>query len=117
MTRFFQILGRCIQWTAADHAIWVAMASLMVCDVVKAQELEPRACSNAPIGLNFFIVSCGHAKGDILAAPSLPVDNTGIESHVGILTQEALGEIARVTVANLTAPETGLPFLEGTALA
>ena len=40
-----------------------------------------------------------------------------ITAHQAFLTTEALGEIARVTVANLTALSKGQPFLEDTALA
>jgi D-lactate dehydrogenase len=39
-----------------------------------------------------------------------------ITAHQAFLTQEALGEIARVTVANLLAFSKGEPFLAETSL-
>ncbi len=60
-------------------------------------------------------------SGDILRddelARLLTFPNVLITSHQGFLTQEALEEIARVTVANLLALRDGQPFLEGTTLA
>ena len=42
-----------------------------------AQELEPRAYSNAPIGTNFALAGYGHFSGQVLLDPSLPVENVG----------------------------------------
>ena len=64
----------------------------------------------------FFEDLSGQILHDDELARLLTFPNVLITAHQAFLTQEALGEIARVTVANLTAPETGLPFLEGTAL-
>ena len=49
-----------------------------------AQDLEPRAYSNSPIGLNFAIAGYAYAKGDVLTDPSLPLENVSNESHVGV---------------------------------
>lgn len=38
-----------------------------------AQQLEPRAYSNLPVGLNFLIAGYAHSQGDVLLDPSLPV--------------------------------------------
>jgi hypothetical protein len=40
-----------------------------------AQELEPRALVNAPIGMNFLVVSPGYMHGNLLLEPSLPLEN------------------------------------------
>lgn len=42
--------------------------------------------------------------------------NVLITEHPALLTNEALGEIARVTIASLIALATGQPFLPDTAL-
>ncbi len=42
--------------------------------------------------------------------------NVLITAHQAFLTREALGEIARVTTANILQLETGEPFLAGTTL-
>src|SRR4029453_5490301 len=46
----------------------------------------------------------------------LTFPNVLITAHQAFLTQEALAEIARVTVANLTAFANGKPFLPNTVL-
>ena len=49
-----------------------------------AQDLEPRAYSNSPVGLNFVIAGYGYASGTLLTDPSLPLENVSNESHVGV---------------------------------
>ena len=51
---------------------------------LQAQDLEPRAYSNSPIGLNFAIAGYAYGKGDVLTDPSLPLENVSNESHVGV---------------------------------
>ena len=40
-----------------------------------AQDLEPRAYSNSPVGLNFVIAGYGYGSGTVLTDPSLPLEN------------------------------------------
>jgi D-lactate dehydrogenase len=47
----------------------------------------------------------------------LTFPNVLITSHQAFLTNEALAEIARITVANLTALDNGKPFVESTVMA
>jgi len=39
------------------------------------QELEPRAYTPSPVGVNFLVVAGGRSTGGVLVDPSLPVDN------------------------------------------
>jgi D-lactate dehydrogenase len=64
----------------------------------------------------FFEDLSGEILQDDDLARLLTFPNVLITAHQAFLTQEALSEIARVTVANLTALATGAPFLEGTQL-
>ena len=50
-----------------------------------AQDLEPRAYSNSPIGLNFVIAGYGYASGTVLTDPSLPLENVSNDAHIGVL--------------------------------
>jgi hypothetical protein len=59
---------RCFTTTAATLIV-------ALCSMLRAQELEPRAYSNSPTGLNFAIVGYGYAKASVLTDPSLPLDN------------------------------------------
>ena len=52
---------------------WLAVA--LFTSPVAAQELEPRALVNAPIGVNFLLAAAGYASGNMLLEPSLPLDD------------------------------------------
>ena len=64
----------------------------------------------------FFEDLSGQILHDDELARLLTFPNVLITSHQAFLTQEALAEIARVTVANLHAGLTSQPFLDGTVL-
>lgn len=64
----------------------------------------------------FFEDLSGQILQDDELARLLTFPNVLITAHQAFLTQEALGEIARVTVANLTAFAQGQPFLPETSL-
>ena len=42
---------------------------------VSAQDMEPRSYSNAPVGLNFLVVSYGRSVGGVVVDTSLPIDD------------------------------------------
>ena len=46
-----------------------------------AQDLEPRAYTNTPVGLNFLIAGYGYTTGDVVIDPSLPLDNVHVETN------------------------------------
>ncbi|HET6780701.1 MAG TPA: transporter [bacterium] len=48
---------------------------------VYAQELEPRAYGNTPIGLNFFIAGYGYAEGGLATDPSVPLEDANLRTH------------------------------------
>jgi hypothetical protein len=48
-----------------------------------AQELDPRALVNAPVGVNFLVVATGYLYGSLLLDPSVPIQNG--HGHVGTL--------------------------------
>ena len=47
----------------------------------RAQEIEPRAYSNTPIGVNFLIVGYGYAEGGLVTDPSLPLQDANLRTH------------------------------------
>jgi hypothetical protein len=66
---------------------------------VPAQELEPRAYSASPVGVNFLVVSAARSTGDVLVDPSLPLQNikatvrlyaTGVGRTVDLFGRTAL---------------------------
>jgi hypothetical protein len=53
----------------------VLFALEFVATPAAAQELEPRALVNAPVGANFLLVSGGYLYGNLLLEPSLPLED------------------------------------------
>jgi hypothetical protein len=51
------------------------LALALACMPARAQQLEPRAYANLPIGLNFLIAGYAYSHGDVLFDPSLPVSD------------------------------------------
>jgi hypothetical protein len=47
----------------------------------RAQDNEPRAYSNAPVGMNFFIAGYAYTDGGLSLDPTLPVEDPKIETH------------------------------------
>ena len=47
----------------------------------KAQDLEPRAYSNVPIGLNFLLAGYAYTAGGVVFDPSIPLENADIKIH------------------------------------
>ena len=46
-----------------------------------AQDLEPRAYSNAPVGMNFLLAGYAYSKGGVVADPAVPLEDANIEVH------------------------------------
>jgi len=94
-------------------AIVIGIAALISCALtapLSAQELEPRAFSSAPVGVNFVLLSYAYSSGNVLLDPSLPVEDAkarvnniigayvrtigflGVSGRVGALVPYAFGE-------------------------
>ena len=69
----------------------------------QAQQLEPRAYSPAPTGMNFLGLITGYASGGVLTDPSLPIDNAHAIVYVAApyygRTFGVFGRLANATVA------------------
>jgi len=50
-----------------------------------AQDLEPRAYSNAPVGLNFLLTGYAYSQGGVVSDPAVPLEDADIEVHKLIL--------------------------------
>src|ERR1044072_7928657 len=62
------------------------IALLLLASVhASAQDLEPRAYGNAPVGLNFLILGYGYAQGGVVVDPSIPLTNADIRVHSGVV--------------------------------
>lgn len=77
----------------------IAAAACWFSAIAQAQDLEPRAYSNSPVGLHFLLGGYGYSTGSILTDPSLPIEDLNIDVHGGVLafatTFAVLGQSAK----------------------
>jgi hypothetical protein len=70
---------------------------------VAAQELEPRAYSPAPVGMNFVLMAVARSTGEVLTDPSVPIQDVEAKLNAGIggygRTFGILGQQASVFLA------------------
>lgn len=52
---------------------------------VRAQEIEPRAYSNAPVGINFLIAGAAATSGALSLDPSVPLTNANVDTTTAVL--------------------------------
>lgn len=76
---------------------------------LNAQQLEPRAYSVSPVGVNITNLTYGYSMGDLNFDPSLPIDNASAQIHSG-----AAGYFRSLGVAGRSANITVvLPYVAG----
>jgi hypothetical protein len=59
---------------------------LGLASIAHAQGIEPRAYSNAPIGVNFVMLGYGYTRGGLSFDPALPVTNASLTTQSAFLT-------------------------------
>ncbi len=70
----------------SDALLFFSVLVFLLCFTpVEAQELEPRAYTNIPVGLNFIAAGYGYTTGGILFDPSIPLENANIRIHGSVL--------------------------------
>ena len=57
----------------------------MLAPALHAQELEPRAYSNLPMGLNFLAAGYAHSQGGLSTDPSLPLTDAHLKIDTGVV--------------------------------
>ena len=62
-----------------------AIAAFGIVTEIQAQSIEPRAYSNAPVGLNFLLVGFQGSRGALDLDPNLPIEDVNAEVDVGII--------------------------------
>ena len=77
---------RCASCSAEWKAAFLVLALAACCAVdVRAQEIEPRAYSNIPIGVNFLLAGYSYAEGGLVTDPALPLENANLQTHTSVL--------------------------------
>ena len=51
----------------------------------RAQDIEPRAYSNAPVGVNFLIAGYAYTRGGVIFGPSLPITNPNLHTSNAVI--------------------------------
>jgi len=78
-----------------------------------AQDIEPRAYSNAPVGVNFLIAGYAYTRGGIAFGPSLPITNPHLETSNAVVAYARVLDLWGMSAKfDATVPYT---FLSGTA--
>jgi hypothetical protein len=73
-------------WWRARAALVAAASALGVAgSVAHAQDIEPRAYSNAPVGVNFLIGSCAYTRGGLAFDSSVPITDPQLDTRSGVL--------------------------------
>ena len=67
------------------YQIIIVFSMLTHCFDLNAQEIEPRAYSNAPIGVNFFISGYAYTQGDLSFGSNLPITDAQLHTSNAVL--------------------------------
>ena len=63
----------------------MALLASLLTQAADAQELEPRAYSNLPMGLNFLAAGYAHSQGGLSTDPSLPLTDAHLKIDTGVV--------------------------------
>src|SRR5262249_10179656 len=64
---------------------WLIVTLVAASVETHAQDLEPRAFANAPVGLNFLIGGYAYAKGTVGTDASVPLEDTEVTLNSAVL--------------------------------
>jgi len=70
---------------AYSGTVSAALAFLLVAPFVHAGEIEPRAFSNAPVGINFLIAGYAYSEGGLSTVASSPLEDAQLEMDTEVL--------------------------------
>ena len=85
MTKPCRMLERLIETFALAVKALAAGLLAMGLGVARAQDIEPRAYSNAPVGVNFLVAAYAHSHGGLSLDPSIPLTNARVDTSVVVL--------------------------------
>ncbi len=73
------------RWRARAAIVAAACALASAGSVTHAQDIEPRAYSNAPVGVNFLIAGYAYTRGGLAFDSSVPITDPQLDSNSGVL--------------------------------
>lgn len=95
--------------SALRHLFTLAIVVVMAGRLAPAQELEPRAYANLPVGLNFLQLGYSYSAGNVLFDPQIPLENvTGKVNSINLVYIRALGVAGKSARLLFALPYAGL---------
>jgi hypothetical protein len=79
--KLFRIYTQLVRTSAAVGSIALFFTS----GAAHAQDLEPRAYSNTPVGLNFLVAGYSYSEGKIAFDPTLPIANAQFYKNTEVI--------------------------------
>lgn len=61
--------------------VFILLCFILVTKKAESQDLEPRAYTNIPTGLNFVLAGYGYTTGGVVFDPAVPLENAHIKVH------------------------------------
>jgi len=80
-----RLTTRSARASGASAAALALLLGTLLAPAAHAQELEPRAYSNLPMGLNFLAAGYAHSKGGLSTDPSLPLTDAHLKIDTGVV--------------------------------
>lgn len=77
--------------------LFIATITLISISDTYAQELEPRAYTNLPIGLNFVIAGYSYQTGGVLFDPTIPLENAKIKTHSSLFAYARSIKVGKIS--------------------
>lgn len=77
--------------TSSRHFARVLL--LLLPSLAAAQDIEPRAFSNAPIGMNFLVGGLARSQGGLIFDPSVPLTNAKMDVDLAVLAYARVFEV------------------------
>jgi len=68
-----------------NRSVFAALVLAHALSCARAQDIEPRAFSNAPIGVNFLLAGYAYTRGGLALDPSLPITNPTLRTSNALL--------------------------------
>ncbi|MBI5507055.1 MAG: transporter [Deltaproteobacteria bacterium] len=88
-------------WSLSLGSALVALVIGGAGTTARAQDMEPRAYANTPVGINFLGVTYAYSSGGVGADPSVPLEDAELDLHFTVLNYARsfalLGQSAKVS--------------------
>jgi hypothetical protein len=83
-----------LNWISKTIATFILLMSVAE---IFAQELEPRAYVNVPVGLNYFVAGYSYSSGGVLFDPAIPLENANIKTHATLLAYPSSIKVGKIS--------------------